>query len=202
MSDQQTPSSTVPRINLEQLKKRAKDLQKLHKQANPAAAPRLQRYLPRLASAPSDEIFARPLRLAEAQFVVAQEAGFSSWPRLVSDLEVRQISEADAEAAFITFALQDDRRGMARYGDAFALHTSRYSACVMAAEHDVAAWGPDFATRAGGPLSCTPLVYLCCSAFGRTDPDVREARRAMAAQLLELGADPSAGMQEPNVLRG
>ena len=103
-------SDSTPRLpdrpSLEQLRKQAKDLLRQLRNGAPTAAKRLHKYKPNV----SDPI------LADAQFVLAREHGFESWPRLVhhtqnaqpSDLEQhRRIAEdlvavynsADVEAA-------------------------------------------------------------------------------------------------------
>ncbi|MFG6177877.1 DUF1835 domain-containing protein [Halomonas sp. THAF12] len=66
------------RFNLEQQRKRAKELLKSVRADDPEALARLLRHLPPRAE---------PLRLADAQFVIARECGFPSWPRLKSHIE-------------------------------------------------------------------------------------------------------------------
>lgn len=75
MSTSKVPHSPIShgRINLEQQRKRAKELLKAIKAGDSDALLRISRWL-----APRSE----PLRLAEAQLVIAREAGFSSWPAL------------------------------------------------------------------------------------------------------------------------
>ncbi|MDR5907034.1 DUF1835 domain-containing protein [Franzmannia qiaohouensis] len=66
------------RFNLEQQRKRAKELLKAARADEPAALARiLQQIPPREA----------PLKLADAQFVIARECGFPSWPRLKVHIE-------------------------------------------------------------------------------------------------------------------
>jgi hypothetical protein len=71
-------SDCTPRLpdrpSLEQLRKRAKQLLKQLRNGDPLANERLRNYKPGV----SDPI------LADAQFVIAREHGFESWPRLVS----------------------------------------------------------------------------------------------------------------------
>jgi ankyrin repeat protein len=51
---------------------------------------------------------------------------------------------------------------------------------------------PSLADRHGGARDWTPLLYLCCSRFGRSDRDVIAARLTIAWRLIELGADVNA----------
>jgi hypothetical protein len=64
------------RPSLEQLRKQAKELLRDYRAGTPAAAERVRAVLPRLEK-PEDVI------LADAQFVLAREYGFESWPKLV-----------------------------------------------------------------------------------------------------------------------
>src|SRR6185503_9454037 len=61
------------RLSLEQLRKQAKELLRQLRNGDPSATERLRKYKPNV----SDPI------LADAQFVLAREHGFESWPKLV-----------------------------------------------------------------------------------------------------------------------
>jgi ankyrin repeat protein len=81
VSDQHPPVPT----NLEQQHKRAKDLFRAAVNGDPAA-------LARLKAVRSDARVTRPFQLADAQFAIAREAGFDSWPVLVEHLQQRDIT--------------------------------------------------------------------------------------------------------------
>jgi hypothetical protein len=67
-------SSSIPTApSLEQLRKLARELQRAHNAGQPEALARTRDHHHRSAA---------PLRLADAQLVVAREHGFASWPRL------------------------------------------------------------------------------------------------------------------------
>jgi ankyrin repeat protein len=66
-----TPFPTAP--SLEQLRNRARDLQRAHRAGDPDARARVAAHAP-------DAI--EPLKLSTAQLVLARELGFPSWPRL------------------------------------------------------------------------------------------------------------------------
>src|SRR5262245_8135999 len=69
---------SVSRLDLEQQRTRAKELLRAHRRGDREAEARALRHMPR----------GRPLRhLADAQLVIAREAGFASWPRLVRHVE-------------------------------------------------------------------------------------------------------------------
>jgi hypothetical protein len=82
-------SDSTPRLperpSLDQLRKQAKELLKQLRSGNQAAAERLRRH----KSNVSDPI------LADAQFVLAREHGFESWPRLVHYLLAAQPAELE-----------------------------------------------------------------------------------------------------------
>jgi len=79
-----TPHSSLP-TSLEQQHKLAKDLIRAARDGDPIALERI-RAVRSDAASPT-----RPLKLADAQFVVAREAGFDSWPQLVAELEQRDV---------------------------------------------------------------------------------------------------------------
>ena len=77
-------SSPTP-VNLEQQRKLAKDLIRAARDGDAAALARIRAV--RLdAAAP-----ARSLKLADAQLAVSRESGFDSWPKLVADLQERDV---------------------------------------------------------------------------------------------------------------
>jgi hypothetical protein len=80
-------SDTVParhaspfRINLDQQRKRAKDLLRALRDGDAEAQRRFRLHHPRAAQ---DDL----LRLSEAQFVIARELGLPSWPKLKAHVE-------------------------------------------------------------------------------------------------------------------
>lgn len=70
------------RIDLEQQRKRAKELLRAHRRGDLAAAERIQRQLPRAGRLPAAQVVQLALQLADAQLVIAREAGFATWPRM------------------------------------------------------------------------------------------------------------------------
>src|SRR4051794_21337942 len=59
--------------SVEQLRKQAKELARAARAGDPAAAARIRAHHPHAGD---------PLKLSDAQLVIARELGFSSWPRL------------------------------------------------------------------------------------------------------------------------
>ncbi len=90
-----------PNANLDHLKYQAKDLIKEHGSREPQAAQRIREFHPRFGKATDREIFDAPLRLSDAQLVIARERGFESWTALKRHLE------STALAASMSLALDD-----------------------------------------------------------------------------------------------
>ena len=79
------PTNPTPVTNLEQQHKLAKDLIRAAREGDPAA-------LARVRAVRSDATaWPRSLKLADAQLAISREAGFDSWPKLVADLEQRDV---------------------------------------------------------------------------------------------------------------
>jgi hypothetical protein len=97
--------SLPPRASLENLRNQAKTLQKQHREGNGEAVARVAVWLgtaeppatldpaERPAGAAGRSQLVVPLRLHDAQFVLAREYGFASWPRLVEHFEAQQSRE-------------------------------------------------------------------------------------------------------------
>ena len=151
-----TPS--LPSLpNLEQLKHQAKDLIKRFKARNPEALRRVQEHLPRAAVS--------ILTLSGAQFVLARELGFASWPRLAQHIEALQPDPTATLEAFKT-AVQN--------GDSVRLKTLLENHLELRTQIDAPLFAFD-----------SPAIL---HAVGRKDRDVLDV-------LLEYGADINARSQ-------
>jgi ankyrin repeat protein len=128
-------------VNLEQLRKQAKDLVKAARRGDSNAVARF-----------SD----LPVRLASAHVVLAREHGFASWPALVH--------AAEASVASFVLAATERRRSYAERLLAARpeLELDRWVRLVLGLE-----WEAD-ANEAGGPRAWSPLHYVCHSAFETT----------------------------------
>jgi ankyrin repeat protein len=129
-------------VNLEQLRKRAKELV-------------------RAARAGDEEALARlgdlPPKLASAQLALAREHGFRSWPELVHTLE------AGADA-FVVAATSGRCERARRLLDAEpAIERDRWAALVLGRGFD---GDPN---EVGGPRGWSPLHYVCHSCFASVD---------------------------------
>jgi ankyrin repeat protein len=82
------PAVSLPAgLNLEQQKKRARELLDAVRAGEPDALDRFSRHHPRCAGRTAASVRARPWALHDAQLVVAREHGFPSWPRLKAEFE-------------------------------------------------------------------------------------------------------------------
>ncbi|MBI4519877.1 MAG: hypothetical protein HY701_03505, partial [Gemmatimonadetes bacterium] len=120
-------SGSAPRLperpSLEQLRKQAKELLKAFRAGDGAAVDRFHAVIVRLATADSSH----DVTLADAQFVLAREYGFESWPELVHHVEainppgLRRFQELAEElaAAYTTGDYQAVREINWVYGTAF-----------------------------------------------------------------------------------
>jgi len=82
------PSEQLPPTpSLRQLRNRAKDLLQSLRAGEPDAIRRIRESHPRFSGSSQAEIPAAEVALADAQFVIARELGFDSWPRLKKHVE-------------------------------------------------------------------------------------------------------------------
>jgi ankyrin repeat protein len=81
-----TPNSSHSSSNLEQQRKLAKDLVRAARTGDAGALARLEAVRGQSAGP------GRSLKLADAQLAIAREAGFASWPKLVTDFHDREVS--------------------------------------------------------------------------------------------------------------
>lgn len=152
--------------------------------------------------------------LHEAQFAVARDYGFSSWPRLVHYLRDAAELSVDPGALDETALDSADRFcswASLRYNETDAPPRWDSAATLLSAEPEIVnrhIWAaasaadpaalarhltsrPALADTAGGPFGWVPLMYLCYSRV----PLGRNADHVLAAVtlLLDAGADPNAG---------
>jgi ankyrin repeat protein len=143
--------------------------------------------------------------LADAQFALAREYGFASWPRLKIHVESRLLDLTERAAALVRSACSSDLRtartlldadpDLARHDLATACVTGEVAVVRRFVERD-----PDVVNRRLGPSDWTPLLYACYTRLLRADPVRAEGIRSTAGVLLDAGADPNAGWQSGEYL--
>lgn len=174
------------RPDLDQLRRRAKELLDAARSAVPAALERMHRY-------PRSET---RLTLSAAQWVIAREHGFPSWPQLKAEVEARAMSLAQRADAFLEASVEGrmGRAGQLLTADPLlAGHDIRTAAVLGDAWHvrrliardPVLALNPD--DRRGWPA----LLYVCHSRWHRVDSNRTEGMLEVARLLLDAGASPN-----------
>ncbi|WP_407147374.1 hypothetical protein [Bradyrhizobium sp. ORS 86] len=194
------------RLNLEHLKKQAKELIRLYRRRAPEAFARFRHALPAAAGPSDDDIAALNLRLHDAQSCVARDLGFVSW------LDVRRYVEAqsppgkskpDRVLRWLQLVYAGDVDGTTNRAN------PRVAARLLAEDPDLAAGDPYLAcaigneaavrqattndpgwvNRPGGPLKLPPLVAVTHSSLLQI-PAFRARLHRCARLLLQAGADP------------
>jgi len=184
--------------NLEQQRKRAKELLRADRAGAADAAARVKRHLPGAGGA---------LTLSQAQLVVAREAGFASWPRMVHYVEQARLDGDERRDALLSAALAGDsgrvRAALAADPDA-ARRSIHVAAALGDADAALALLAQD-GRRAALPSTgrgWKPLVFATCSRHGRGDPATGAARVRIAERLLDLGADANEPVADRHVEGG
>jgi ankyrin repeat protein len=174
-------------LDLEQARKRAKELVRAARAGDAAAAERL---------GPSP-------RLADAQRVVARDLGHSSWAELKHRVEAQRSTFEERVRRFVEDAtvgrldraqrwLEDDP-AIARAGVVPALLVGDAARVRAELRRDPALPRVQLA-----PRNWTPLLYVCHSCFLGREPARTPGLVETARLLLESGADPNATAPSPN----
>ncbi len=176
-----------PRPNLDQLKKQAKDLQKLHHAGEAEALRRIAESHPQ----PGKTEFS----LADAQLVLAREYGFESWPKLKTHVDALARGDDPRVAAFLQAACAGNQLEANRLlAEIPSLASANIYTASMLGEMDVVRAmlekEPTLATRKGGPKGWEPLLYVSASRFRRESEGRAAGIVDVARLLLAHGADP------------
>lgn len=187
------------RPNADFLKQQAKDLKRAVDQRSQAALSRVRAFLPRVCARLENDA-SEPFRLSDAQFVLAREYGFRSWPVMkhlvealqnpihvfVTAVANRQKTTVDAILASAEDAIRKDIVGAAMLGDVDRVR--------QALANDAS-----IATRCLPPRDVPLLWYVSYSTLHSENAAIADGIDAIAALLLEHGADPNAGFQKPEM---
>jgi hypothetical protein len=213
------------RPSLEQYKKQAKELVKLFraiqsgKSSDPEIVPseifhRVRSYHPRFVGLPSDRLAGEKFALADAQFVIAREHGFESWPKFAQQVDAFAAANFAASVtnpvdAFLVAATvpREGWHGSGTLDQADAIFAAHpeiareniYTAAVLGDSAEVRrflAANADSATAKGGPQAWDALTYLCFSRYLRLDRARSKDFVAAAKSLLDAGASANTGWYE------
>jgi ankyrin repeat protein len=174
-------------IDLEQARKRAKELLRAARAGDEAAVER---------------IGATP-RLADAQRAVARELGRASWADLKHAVEAERATLEERLARFVQAATEARRDEAARLleRDPELAGAGLVPALLLGDGERVAAAlrrDPGLPGRRLAPLDWPPLLYLCHSSFLGHGSERTPALVGIARALLDAGADPNATAPSPN----
>lgn len=210
------------RPSLEQYKKQAKELVKVfraeqsRKSSESKAIQRVKTCHPRFAELPADKISSTKFALADAQFVIAREHGYESWPEFAKHIEALAhasfaASASNPVAAFIEDACvpRDSWHGSGTLERAEAIlaehpevaSSNIYTAAILgnsAAVRRFLAIDARNATTKGGPHGWDALTHLCFSRYLRLDRARSDGFVAAAKALLDAGASANTGWTETN----
>src|SRR6266436_1742476 len=223
------------RPSLEQYKKQAKELVKVFRAVQSRKSPdseavhseeaysgamrlgavqRVKQHHPRFADLPDDEIAGTKFALADAQFVIAREHGFESWPRFAEHVEelasasfASSVSDPVAaliEAACAPRAAWHSSGTLERAEAILAAHpqvatANIYTAAILGDVVGVRrflALDAQKATAKGGSYGWDALTYLCFSKYLRLDRARSKGFLRAAKALLDAGASANTGWLE------
>ncbi len=204
----------------EQYKKQAKELVKAFRaeqsltSSDSQAIQRVKKHHPRFADLPDEQIVSTRFVLADAQFVIALEHGFESWPKFAKHVEklahaTFAVSVSNPVAAFIEAACvpRDALHSSGTLERAEAIlaahptvanadiHTAAILGDAMAVRRILARDVHD-ATAKGGPYGWDALTHLCFSRYLRLDRARTAGFVAAAKALLDAGASANTGWME------
>ncbi len=166
--------------DLDQARRKAKELLHAAKRGEPAAVDRLA-------------AVSAPLTLAGAQLALARELGQPSWPRLVREIEARNASIPEQVERFLRFSVNMQIGAAVRLLDESpSLAESGFPAAVVLGDADrVQAElrrDPGAATRVD-PGSGWSALHLACASRFHLDPARAPGLVAVVRLLLDGGAD-------------
>jgi ankyrin repeat protein len=192
-------------LNLDHLKKQAKELIRRYRSRDAAAMARFRNALPAAAGRSDEDISSAQLRLHDAQSCIAREHGFISWPDLKSYVEVQAATRKERSARILHWAqllYSGDvsgtvNRANPRVGlrmladDPDLIAGDPWLACAIGDERalqQATQADPEWVNRSGGPLRLPPLVAVAHSSLLRVG-EFRERLHRSAELLIADGAD-------------
>lgn len=193
------------RLNLDHLKKQAKDLIRLYRDRDPSAMARFRAALPAAVGQSDESISSLQLHLHDAQSCIAREHGFTSWPDLKRYVEVQMATRSEHSVRVLQWAqllYSGDVSGTVNRAnprvalrmladDPEIVADDPWLACAIGDEatlRQATQADPSWVNRTGGPLRLPPLVAVAHSSLLRVD-EFRERLHRCAQLLITAGAD-------------
>ncbi|HEX5117633.1 MAG TPA: ankyrin repeat domain-containing protein [Pseudonocardiaceae bacterium] len=181
-------SMSLPdRPDLRQLRRQAKELRDAARRGEPGALDRLARG----HHVPAGDA----VSLAAAQFVIARELGFASWPALKAAIESRAHTPEGLAAAFLAASIGRRPRDAAAILQAHpgvAAHNCHTAAVMGDAGtlRELLAADPSATLALDVALGWPPLLYACYSCWHQLDPTRAAGLAEVVGSLLDAGASP------------
>lgn len=174
------------RLDLDQLRRQAKELRDAGRRGESVATQRIARYAP----AGKRNL----VTLGVAQLVIARELGFASWPKLKARVELDAGLARRAEA-FVAACVEGRTRRAQRLFelDARVAHVNIRTAGVVGDARrveELLAADPSRAHASGGERDWPPLLYVCYSNWHKVEPDKAKGMAGVVRLLLDAGASP------------
>jgi ankyrin repeat protein len=193
------------RLNLDHLKKQAKELIRLYRDRDAAAMARFRTALPAASGHSDEDISSLQLRLHDAQSCIAREHGFASWSDLKRYVEVQTAAHSERSARILHWAqllYSGDVSGTVNRAnprvalrmlaeDAGLVAGDPHLACAIGDENalqQATQADPSWVNRPGGPLRLPPLVAVTHSSLLRVE-EFRARLHRCAQRLISDGAD-------------
>jgi len=193
------------RLNLDHLKKQAKQLIRLYRSRDAAAMARFRSTLPATAGLSDEDLSSRGMRLHDAQSCIAREQGFASWPDLKRYVEAQAVAREARTVRVLHWAQllysADVSGTVNRANPRVALRIladdpdlvagDPWLACAIGDERalrQAIQADPAWVNRPAGPLRLPPLCAVAHSSLLRVE-EFRERLHRSAQLLIAAGAD-------------
>ena len=197
MADADRSANHGPLPDLAEAERRVEALRAGVATGETVAALRVRRTVPELAAGAG-------IDTAQAQHVVAREAGFPDWTSLCKTVEPARLDREGAETALAAALLAGSASRASAITRRWPGLAEESPACSLALPTAGAArrFDADTVNVPLPPVGLTPLLTLCASRHRAGDPAADLVRAAIAKDLVALGADVNAGMREADTIRG
>jgi ankyrin repeat protein len=178
-----TVQSLPDRPDLDQLRRRAKELRNAARDGEPRALSRVAAHRPA----------GLPVTLADAQLVIAREHGCSSWPQLKATVEERRMNREQQARALVVASVSgrlDRAERLVRDDPSLATHDIWTAAAMGEVAHvrELLAREPALAVRQDEESGWAPLLVVCNSRWHQIDPARGPGLREVAGRLMDAGA--------------